>query len=161
MRNATLLFVGAGWLLASCRQSGSPTSVPPEGDQGGAGGPVGVYVLRSLAGSPPPVVANQAANLVAIADTIRLRPGGTGVETGVELAIDETLPEGEIKRHYRREFSYRLSGDRIEVDFPCPTDALILCIAPPHYVGRLTAGGLELDYALYYRTPLLFDRVGN
>lgn len=147
----------ACWLLGSC-QGGSTT---PQGDLGESGGPAGLYVLRSLAGIPPPVVGNQAANLVVIGDTIRLRAGGTGIETGMELAIDATMPQGEIKRAYEREFSYRLSGDRIEVEFPCPRDALMLCAAPPHYVGSLTAEGLEFGYALYYRTPLVFQRVGD
>ncbi len=154
-------FALTAWMLASCQQGGSTTPRPTGDDQGESGGLAGLYVLRSLAGSPPPVVGNLAANLVVIGDTIRLGSGGSGIERGVELAIDETLPEGEIKRRYAREFSYRRSGSRIEVDFACPTDALILCIAPPHFVGRLTAEGLEFTYSVLYRTPLVYERVGN
>jgi hypothetical protein len=155
------LLVIVGLLLASCAQSG-PTSPQTTGDErDGIGGAAGLYVLRSLAGSPPPVVGNQAANLIVIGDTIRLRAGGTGVETGVEVVIDATLPEGELKRRYERAFEYRLEGNRIEVEFPCPRNAFTLCAASPHYVGTLSADGLDLSYALYYRAPLRFERLGK
>jgi hypothetical protein len=153
------LSVTAGALLASCAQSTSNTPLHTGDDRGGSGGPAGLYVLRSLAGSPLPVVGNQAANLVVIGDTIRLHAGGTGVETGVELVIDATLPEGEHKRSYERAFDYRLKGSRIEVEFPCPINAFTICAAAPHYVGTLTPEGLELSYALYYRPPLVFERI--
>jgi hypothetical protein len=160
MWNARVLLVAlAGGLLASCQQNGSTAPEPSAGDRGGNDGLTGYYVLRTLAGDPLPAVGNQAANLVVIGDTIQLRADGTGLETGVELVLDGTLPGGEIKRGYERQFSYRLSGTRLEVEFPCPRDALMLCAAPPHYAGSLTADGLELDHALYYRTPLQFDRV--
>jgi hypothetical protein len=162
MWNARVLLVAlAGAPLASCQQNGSTSPEPSAGDRGRNDGLAGYYVLRTLAGDPLPAVGNQAANLVVMGDTIRLRADGTGLETGVELVLDGTLPEGEIKRGYERQFNYRLSGSRIEVEFPCPRDALMLCAALPHYTGSLTADGLELDYALYYRTPLVFERVAD
>jgi hypothetical protein len=153
------LFVIVGPLLASCAQGGSTSPRTTGDDLGGSGRPAGLYVLRTLAGGPPPVVGNYSANLVVIGDTIRLGAGGAGVETGVELVIDATLPEGELERRYERAFEYRLEGQRIEVEFPCPRNAFTLCAASPHYVGTLSPDGLELSYALYYRTPLVFERV--
>jgi hypothetical protein len=147
--------VGLCLLASSCAQGDAPTG----GDQDRQG--AGLYVLRSVAGYPPPVVANEVATLVVIADTIRLGSDGTGSESGVELLVDNTLPEGGLKQGYEREFNYRRTGHRIEVEFPCPPNALMLCIAPPHYVGTFTAGGLEFSFALYYRTPLVFERVGD
>jgi hypothetical protein len=147
-------------LLISCHQGGS-TSVPTGEGHDGNGALVGLYVLRSLAGYPPPVVGNEAANLVVIGDTIRLNLDGTGVERGLELLLDATVPQGELKRSYERWFHYRLSESRIEVEFSCSADALMLCAAPPHYLGTVTPEGLEFGHALYYRTPLVFERVGD
>ena len=159
MRNSAFLFLLlTGWLLA-CRSGGSPVVAPRGNDSGGGDGTAGLYVLRTLAGDALPVVGNQVATLVVLGDTIRLERNGTGLETGMELVIDATLPEGEAKRHYERPFNYRRIGARIEVEFPCPIDALMICATPPHYVGALTAEGLELSYALYYRTPLVFERI--
>jgi hypothetical protein len=71
------------------------------------------------------------------------------------------VPGGEFKRRYEREFNYTLAGDHLEIAFPCPTDALIQCAAAPHYVGKVTPDGLEFEYALYYRTPLIFERIAD
>ncbi len=34
-------------------------------------------------------------------------------------------------------------------------------LAPPHFVGRVTANGLVFDQALSYRTPLRYERVSR
>lgn len=159
MWNSPLLSALLTGSLLACQSGGSPLVAPRGNDTGGGGGTVGRYVLRTIAGYPPPVVGNQAANLVVLGDTIRLESDGTGVETGMELVIDATLPAGEAKRQYERPFNYRLIGGRIEVEFPCPIHALMLCAAAPHYVGALTGEALEFSYALYYRTPLVFQRI--
>jgi hypothetical protein len=146
-RSAALL--AATYAVASCRL----VATGADGEEGDA------YVLRTVAGEQVPAVAvsNGLVVVVKLADTIWLRADGTGREVKVERSrSDVSLPPGEITRRYEHSFHYRVSDGGFEVEFPCPPNAS--CVAPPHYRGELTAGRLRLDHALYYRTPLEFER---
>jgi hypothetical protein len=115
--------------------------------------------MRTVGGDPLPVVANEAGTLTAIADTIRLGPNGSGIQRGVERVSDATLPGATATRRYERSFTYRTTGQGIEISLECPPDTLMLCVAPPHFIGVLTQSGLDFTHALYYRTPVHYDRI--
>ena len=137
-------------LLSSC-------ALEPTGRDGQTGN---TFVLRTVDGVAVPavVVSNSHVEAVKLADTIWLRANGTGREVTVERSSsDIALPPGEHTYRYEREFTYRVSAGDLEVEFPCPANAS--CVAPPHYLGKLTADVLRLDYALYYKVPLVFERI--
>jgi hypothetical protein len=93
-----------------------------------------MYVLRTVAGAelPAVLVDNEHAEIVSPAPVTRL---------------DE------------RPFSYSLDRGRIEVGFECNDVVIRSCSPPPHLRGVLADQKLVLDHALYYRTPLEYERV--
>jgi len=120
-----------------------------------------VYVLRTVAAAPLPavVIDNGYAVVTFVADTLRLRPDGSGVQVIAERTRDAGQPE--VARTESRALSYSVVGDRIEISIVCPPTALMLGAAPPHYRGALTRTGLRLERALEYRVPLLYERVAE
>jgi hypothetical protein len=141
-------------LLTGCTGPNDPLT--PDAGVGGAGT---TYVLRSAAGRPIPAVwiRNPSVSVTVLADTIRLRGQGRGSRVLVEEYLEE-VPGTPVKRNEAIEFEYVRQGDRIEISFPCP--GLALCVAPPHFVGRVTNHGLVFDHALSYAVPLGYERVG-
>jgi hypothetical protein len=122
----------------------------------------GRYVLRTVAGEPVPTVAfsGELATVTLIADTIVLRHDGTGTESSVTTAVSSVSirnPAHDPLRPVVSQFRWERQGDALAIEFGCPDNAS--CVAPPHRTGRFTATGLELGYALSWRTPLVYERV--
>lgn len=119
-----------------------------------------LYVLRSAGGAAIPAVwiSNESVTVTVVADTIRLRADGRGDRVLVE-EYREATPFAPPTRREAGTFDYTRRGDRIEISLRCPD--LALCVAPPHFVGRVTADGLVFDRALNYRTPLRYERVSR
>ncbi|MGH7631933.1 MAG: hypothetical protein ACREOF_21570 [Gemmatimonadales bacterium] len=118
------------------------------------------YVLRSAGDALVPAVwiSNESVTVTVVADTIRLREGGRGDRVLVEKYQEET-PMAPRTRREAGGFDYVRRGDRIEITLPCADMAS--CVAPPHFVGRITPDGLVFERALNYRTPLRYERVGR
>ncbi len=118
------------------------------------------YVLRSAGGAAVPVVwiSNESVTITVVADTMRLREGGQGRRVLVEEYREETPPAPRMHREAGR-FDYTRRGDRIEISLPCADMAS--CVAPPHFVGRITPDGLVFEQALNYRVPLRYERVSR
>ena len=119
------------------------------------------YVLRTVAGNPVPAVLvdNEHVTIVTLADTVWLEADGTGVEVATERTTDKASGAPAVVRRDARPFTYGVAGGRIDVSFECNDMIIRSCVAPPHYQGALTDARLALDYALYYRTPLDYERV--
>lgn len=119
-----------------------------------------VYVLRSAGDAPVPAVwiSNPSVTITVLADTIRLREGGQGERALVERYREDT-PFAPGVRREGTDFEYERREDRIAISLPCPD--LASCVAPPHFVGRISNDGLVFDRALNYRTPLRYERVNR
>ena len=135
----------------ACQQSSAP--------EFSRSGEEAVYVLRSVAAAPLPavVIDNGYAVVTFVADTLRLRPDGSGVQVIAERTRDAGQPE--VEGMQVRPLHYTVVGNRIEVSLVCPPTALMLCAAPPHYRGTLTTTGLRLERALEYRVPFVYELV--
>ena len=96
-------------------------------------GPAGVYVLRSVANQPLPVVVvpHESYRAVMLADTIFLHADGWGGVASVKL-VTEDAPAGERRVREDGAFEYVMTGDRLTGEFPC-NDVLVLvaCAAEP------------------------------
>jgi hypothetical protein len=122
----------------------------------------GRYVLRTVAGDPVPAVAaaHEGVTVTLIADTIILHRGGMGSETHLTTTDSPRSianPSYDRTRPVVSSFLWQRRGDALVIEFHCPDMAS--CIAPPHRTGHFTATGLELDYAIQWRTPLVYERV--
>ena len=146
------LFILLG-VAVGCASNGDPLT--PDGGLAGTGA---VYVLRSVAGATLPAVwiSNESVTVTVRADTIRLFSGGRGGRI-VVAEYEEAVPSAPRVRRETADLDFARRGDRIELAFVCPD--LALCVAPPHFLGRVTPEGLVFDHALTYRTPLRYERV--
>ena len=130
-----------GFALAmslSCREPTGPTSV------------TGIYALSLVAGAPLPaeVMATESMRFVALADTLRLRPEGTGTETTIQATeYRQTGAPPTAPWRSDRDLHYRLIGSRVEITFDCPSNAFCVLSAGPHLIGDLSASGLRVTYA--------------
>lgn len=155
---ANRLILSPVLIVLACGQS---DPVPPTGPRATPSATARMYVLRTVAGEPvpAPLIDNEYATIVTLADTVWLEPGGTGVEVATERSTDKASGAPPVVRTDARPFSYGLAGGRIEVSFECNDVIIRSCSAPPHYRGTLTEARLTLDNALSYRTPLAYERV--
>jgi hypothetical protein len=156
MKKSMICTFMIGLLLPlGCRSAGPD----PGGPSLGPGSNASVYVLRSVAGDPLPAVLvdNEHATVVSIADTIWLEPDGTGVEVATERSTDKGTAHTVVHRD-ERPFTYQLQQGGIEVSFECNDVIIRSCSAPPHLRGVLREADLVLHSALYYRTPLEYER---
>jgi len=155
---AFFLFALSMSLPLACRPAATDAAAGPSQSPGLT---ARMYVLRKVAGAGLPAVLldNVHATIVSLADTIWLEPDGTGVEVSTEQSQDKGAAEGPITRTDERPFSYGLDRNRIEIAFECNDVIIRSCSPPPHLMGVLTESGLLLDHALYYRTPLEYERV--
>jgi len=121
-------------------------------------GAAGVYVLRSIAGKslPAVVVSHQSYHAVMTSDTIFLHADGTGASASTKQ-VTEDAPERTMRE--QTAFTYDIAGTRLTAEIPCL--GIMLCMAPPHYTGTLSADALELDLALNYRVPLRYAKVSG
>ena len=149
--------IAAALLAAApaCASTGEPLT--PDADVASA---EGTYVLRTAAGAGLPAVwiVNESVRVTVLADTFTLRERGQGRRVSVERYRQGSEQEETVLRA-ETELTYSRRGDRIEITPRCPD--LALCVAPPHFVGRMTAGGLVFDAALNYATPLRYARVSR
>lgn len=116
-----------------------------------------VYVLDRVGpDSLPAVYYSDDTFLVRmLADTLRLFEDGSGTRTS--LLEYEVLPggsgtPGEVP--VASEFTYELKHWRLEIVFECADTGA--CIAPPHFIARLSSGELRVEYALGGRVPLIY-----
>ena len=144
-------------LLACGHSEPGPQTAPREAPSAAARS----YVLRTVAGDPVPAVLvdNEHVTIVTLADTVWLEADGTGVEVATERTTDKASGAPAVVRTDARPFTYGAAGGRIDVSFECNDVIIRSCVAPPHYQGTLTDARLALDHALYYRTPLDYERV--
>lgn len=147
---AALLAAGLG-----CASSGE--QLDPDTDLVLAGS---TYVLRSVASTAPPTVwvTNESVSITVLADTIVLRERGEGARIVVQRYREASAAEPVVRRE-ESELAYTRRGDRVEIAFPCPD--LALCVAPPHFIGRVAGTALVFDAALNYATPLRYERVSR
>ena len=120
---------------------------------------VGTFVLRSVDGEPVPTAlfANENVTTVVVADTIVLYENGTAEESSVRrYQYTAGTTPGSVDRSTQR-LDYHQTAGGVELVYRCSPNAS--CIGPPHLVGRFTEDGMQLDYALYFRVPLVFERV--
>jgi hypothetical protein len=122
------------------------------------------YVLVRVAGQPMPatIIIGNYTSLEVVADTMRFGADGYGTEVFVSRPTYPSEPPGEPMRE-ERTFQYRVRGNVIEIEFPCPDLAggfTASCIAPPHYRGAMNSIQINFDVALNYPTPFLFQRLG-
>ena len=134
--------------------------------------PLHTFALQSIAGVslPAPEAFNTACGSTVVADTLLLYAGNTGMRRttrdvptwngAVDPVTCEPAASSPRKRvRARNEFTYRLTGARIEIDFPC--DDTASCIAPPHLAGTMAANDLTFDSSRIWRTPLVYIRVSS
>ena len=148
--NRTKSFLLLALALGAVSCSHDVTAVQP-GDR---------YVLRSVAGQTLPALVQQNVNFTSrvVADTIVLRPDGTGTMT-IELRFGGSPAPEESGQTERLEFIWTVSGNTMTINFVCPGFAL--CVQTPHYVGEVIRTGIRFDKAMEYRTPLQFELVSR
>jgi len=128
------------------------------------------FALQSIAGIalPAPEAFNTACGSTVVADTIIFHSGNTGVRrsamdvpswTGaVNPVTCEPAASSPRKRVVSRaEFTYRLVGTEIEIDFPC--NDMASCIASPHLSGTMSMAALVFEISRIGRSPLVYTRV--
>ncbi len=118
------------------------------------------YVLRSIAGEPPPAifVDHEGGTLRILADTLFLTADGTGREVQRLEFTDKA--EGSVQVFTAgNELTYTTEEGRLEITYEC-NDVITVtsCVAPPHLVGSFTPTGLRFTFSLG-RAPLEFERV--
>lgn len=120
---------------------------------------VGTFVLRSVDGEPVPTVlaANDVVSTTVLDDRIILYDDGTAEKIiEVRYTVPGATSPGEVDRS-RSTLDYHETAGGIELNYRCADNAS--CIGPPHLVGRMTETGLQLDQALNYRVPLVYERI--
>jgi hypothetical protein len=137
--------------------AGGGEQLTPDADPTLAGG---TYVLRAVAATAPPTVwiSNESVSITILADTFMLRDRGQGRRIAVQRYREASGPESSVRRE-ESALTYARRGDRIEIGLACPD--LALCVAPPHFVGRVTSDGLLFTTALNYAVPLRYERVSR
>lgn len=147
----------SGVLVLAFAACDSPTEAEPS--------LAGSYVLRTVAGESLPTVlhTNEFYESRVFADTLRLRPGGTGTLSGVEDArsLTPSLPD-EGPQSVTIQFHYQIGGtNQLAIAFDCPPNAD--CAPPPHMTARLTNGGLQMYWvpSMGGRDPMQFVAIGE
>ena len=119
-----------------------------------------VYVLERVGSDSVPAVyyRDETLHVRVLADTLRLFENGRGKRTG--LVEYEALQGGDgttSEVPVDDEFTYEVKYWRVEIAFEC--DDTGSCIAPPHFIARLTSGELRVEYALGGKVPLIYRAV--
>jgi hypothetical protein len=124
------------------------------------------YVLQEVAGDPLPtlLVTNENFAFTVLSDTIRLYPDGTGTISGVTsaepvqpllLPVPPTWASAEIRYQVRR------LGDQLEIEYPCPPDAMAGSMTPSHETMMMTSGSTNGTPSCAPPPHLLATRQGN
>lgn len=104
----------------------------------GPGDVAGIYALRSAGGqSLPATVTIGSFSFVILADTLHLRPDGSGRHARISQN-----PGGPPQR-FDIDLRFETLNGRIEITFMCPPNAL--CTAGPHLIARREGSGLRAD----------------
>jgi hypothetical protein len=113
-----------------------------------------LLILQSIEGIPlpAPYAENRNLDFRIIADTIALQTYDAG-ERRTRIEVDGA---GNTRMDIES-FSYVRTGDRVEITFPCPPNAL--CIKPPHLAGTLTESSFIVDQSVISRKPLVYRRM--
>jgi hypothetical protein len=112
-----------------------------------------VYSLQ-----PPAVLDIYEGHLEILNETLFLFADGTARREFRQRYDFNSPTQRDTTVRQEQEYTYELRGNRIELTFECPPNAL--CIAPPHLWGELTADGLELRWHVDTDVPLRYRRVG-
>lgn len=122
---------------------------------------MGTYVLVQVDSSTLPTVLfdGQISGRV-LADTFRLRADFRGTRS---MVLDwENVAQHTSTGPQRglTDYSYHIAGDRIELQFVCPINALCSAVLEPRISASLTADGLRITSG-YRRLPLVYARVSR
>lgn len=112
-----------------------------------------IYTLASIAGTPlpAPYALSPDDSRVAWADTLALRPDGTGER---RFVIGGSMPS--LRETRRSLLAWSQSGSEITITLDCQA---MPCVAGPHFVGTLgPPGTLTITKAVGMREPLVYDR---
>jgi hypothetical protein len=122
------------------------------------------FTLESVNGRALPAVyiVGDYTSWEIVADTMVLRPDGTGTHVAISRPVYPNVPAGQANRIVT-DFTYTLAQDRLEITLEC-NDVVLLaraasCVAPPHFAGTLSSDGITFDIALSYPTPARFTRI--
>ncbi|HUG42579.1 MAG TPA: hypothetical protein VMM12_19095 [Longimicrobiales bacterium] len=120
----------------------------------------GAYELDAVAGEPLPAVLieHETFRFHVHSDHLILNADGTGsrVTTGAADQMDG-MPAKDVS--WETDLVFHVVDQRIEIEFVCPPDALMLCIAPPHLIALGTADGVRVvETATGERVPLSYVR---
>ena len=112
------------------------------------------YVLRSIAGVslPAPYAPNPDHNERIVADTLAFQSNGSGMRR----TVYEGNPDPAARRLEESTFNWIGQGDRVEITFTCPPDAL--CIQGPHLAGTRSNSEIVITESAISRHPLVFAR---
>jgi len=137
-------------LTLACSESSGPVEEPS------------TFILRQVQQDPLPTVLAQTETFVirVMSDTIRLAEDGTGSNGGVRESVPLQGGSGEGPVHIANDLHYRLTGNRIEIDFDCPPGAD--CIPPPHLIADRQGNQLVVTWGPYLsgRSPLIYEKTG-
>lgn len=114
-----------------------------------------IYTLESIDGSrlpAPYALTPDGGGPVVYADTLALRPDGTGERRFVTGGSTPFQRKTE-----RSDFFWSRSGADMTITFGCGPNAL--CIVGPHFAGTVGSNGaLTFTTAIGMRTPLVYSR---
>jgi hypothetical protein len=129
------------------------------GDALGPGDIAGTYALRRVAGDTLPAVLYTTGTVTVrvFADTLRFALDHRGAQITVRESDPVAGGPSGGPVHWESLFTFRIVEGRIEVGYDCPPGAD--CVAPPHLVLRPIPNGLQADFALGGRLPLIYERV--
>lgn len=124
------------------------------------------YVLREVAGDPLPtlLVTNEHFAFTVLSDTIRLYHDGTGTISGVTsaepvqpllLPVPPTWASAEIR------YQVLGLGNQLEIEYPCPPDAMVGPMTPSHERMMMTSGSTNGTPSCAPPPHLLATRHGN
>ena len=126
----------------------------------------GVYVLEQVALDSIPAVILSTSDLTiqVLADTLWLRPAGTGTEAGLRV-FRVNPPSSELDTlldtiHVTYDFDFQMIDSGFALTYRCPSS--YVCDPPPHSIGRPSPNGLQLiTGTLRERGPLSYRRLTN
>jgi hypothetical protein len=127
----------------SCRSIGAPEL---KGD---------IYVLRSVAGQtlPAPDSENPNSTVRLVAESLAFAAADVGER---RASYDDTRGG---RWTIRTPFTFVRLGNRVEIALQCDDNAS--CIAPPHYLGSITADELLVDQSNVSPVPRRFELVAR
>lgn len=143
-------------VLAACLASTAAAGVLACGEPVSPPQVISEFGLASLGGEPLPAAPWAGGTARILGDTLRLRLGGTGVRILVQRAAP-----GAAELRSVDDFAWVVEDDTLKISFPCPPDALALCVAPPHIRGHLSGPlAFVTDIAIPYSLQAIYQPIG-